>query len=748
MKETKTLRILSATTIASGMAALIFQTLWARSFSIIFGSTVQASAVVFASFLVGLAIGAQIGGIYSTRAGSLIRAYVGVEILTGVTAVLVSFLLQFYGMDLAALIGTAARGAVWIEFPLALSIIIVPAIFMGATFPFLIKLAHSSGLPLSAVRKIYGHNVLGAALGTILAGYVLLGGAGIHLSILTAAAFNFLSAALCAMLPKIPDDTKGACPARNEDGQELKNIPSDNTLLLVSFLSGALVLGLEVVWIRLSSFYIGNRIFAFSTLLASVLLLLAAGSMLSDRYLGRFRHNVSLFFSFAFLLSASGLILSSLMIDAWISHHHMYISRNIGMLIVPQRMLLSLILLVPALLPLGMLFPAALTCSRKIISDTGRTAGSFYMVNTAGSMLGSLGVGFGLIATVGSYGTLKIAVIACAIAAALLFAMEFARSKSLKALAAAICAALLTLANPLPARLTFAKEPGQLLYWNEDANGIFQIVRSAKDGNLVVTNNSTSLVYKAGSFATDFVQQMQAHLAMMYRPGSKKILVLGSGYGITAGTFTLYPVNKIDAVEIIPSMIRTADFYNPYNFSYDKDPRVSVFADDGRHFLTRTHETYDIISINVTDPVLPGSSALFHKEFYKAAKRHMAKDGILVHHIFGEQIDFTLGELAREFPYIYLYDSYANGFNVLASQSPLRIDDKGVESLLRSEKVARALNSIGIAEPINMPAYLKNYVRYEDLYPSGPLAYPEISDNYPFIEFSWTSPVELFFLNQ
>lgn len=740
-------------TITSGMAALIFQTLWARSFSIIFGSTVQASAVVFASFLIGVALGAYLAGLYSLKVKQLIKTYIGIECMIAVTAGIVAFLIHYADVYFASVLGQAAISNVLIVFPMALSAIIVPTIFMGATFPFLLVIARSYGLSLSIIGKVYGYNVLGAAFGTLLAGYVLIGGIGVYGTIFAAILFNLTSAALCYLLLQIPVPTGAEEKFDQVDGKKLERIPPQWVLWMLAFASGAIILGLEVIWIRLSSFYLGNRTFAFSTLLSSILLLLAFGSWLGTYYLQRYHKNVMALFSCLFLAATAGLIVSCVMIDFWLLHFTDMEAglSHVGLFLIPYRIIVSGLLLAPALLPLGMIFPMALTSSKTMSGDTGKTAGIFYLINTVGSVIGSIGVGFGLILILGSYGSLKAIILICALVGVFLFLTAFIKFHEKSALIGCILALMLLFVNPLPNRLVLKKEPGELLYWHEDKYGIFQIIRSDTDGNLAVTNNSTSLVYRAGSLATDFVQQMQGHLAMMFRPESRKALVIGSGYGITAGALSLYSsLETIDAVEIIPSIVETADFYSPNNFNYHKDKRVHIHVDDGRYFLARSKEQYDIISVNVTDPLLPGASSLFHKEFYDTVKAHLSDQGVLVHHIFGVKQDIVLATLAQEFEYVYLYNSYANGFNVVASQAPLNVDALAVKVLLQKEKkVKDALEEIGIAEPVAIDQYLQNFILYEDMYTLGADAYPIVSDNHPIIEFALTDdPFDLFFLNQ
>jgi hypothetical protein len=72
--------------------------------------------------------------------------------------------------------------------------------------------------------------------------------------------------------------------------------------------------------------------------------------------------------------------------------------------------------------------------------------------------------------------------------------------------------------------------------------------------------------------------------------------MVAAGYGITAGTFTLYSgVRSVGTVEILPFLLDRQNMFARYNFAYWKDPRVTLKEGDGRHLLLASGQTYDII---------------------------------------------------------------------------------------------------------------------------------------------------------
>ena len=100
------------------------------------------------------------------------------------------------------------------------------------------------------------------------------------------------------------------------------------------------------------------------------------------------------------------------------------------------------------------------------------------------------------------------------------------------------------------------------------------------------------------------------------------------------------------ATRWLPRPLSAAELFEPNNFSYHESDKVRVEVGDGRHFLLRENLQYDIISLNVSDPHLPGGSTLFHREFYDLAKRHLKPGGVIIQHIFGSERAIIANTLA------------------------------------------------------------------------------------------------------
>jgi hypothetical protein len=179
--------------------------------------------------------------------------------------------------------------------------------------------------------------------------------------------------------------------------------------------------------------------------------------------------------------------------------------------------------------------------------------------------------------------------------------------------------------------------------------------------------------------------------------------------------------------------------FRPYNHSYHRDPRVTGVVDDGRHFLARSERRYDVITVNVTDPHLPGASSLFHTEFYEIAKQRLTPGGILVQHVFGNGREIILRTLLESFADVRLFPAYDNGYNAIASDTPLDRDLASADALFEHASVRRALFNIGVLPPVTPSAIVSSGIRREEvesrLHRDTPLA----TDNRPRLEFAWSA---------
>jgi SAM-dependent methyltransferase len=115
------------------------------------------------------------------------------------------------------------------------------------------------------------------------------------------------------------------------------------------------------------------------------------------------------------------------------------------------------------------------------------------------------------------------------------------------------------------------------------------------------------------------------------------VLIIGAGSGSDTAIGLKYgQVGHIDAVEIDPVIARLGEQFHPEQpFA---DPRVSVHVDDGRSFLRKSTDTYDLIIYALPDSLTLTSqfsslrleSFLFTEQSFQEARQHLTPDGAIV----------------------------------------------------------------------------------------------------------------------
>ena len=283
------LLLLAALFFVSGACGLVYQQLWLREMTLVFGVTVHAVSTVLAAFFGGLALGSVVAGRIGHRTARPLHWYGVAEIAIGVLA-----LLSPLAFDVVERIYVAIADAVpdsrvlltSVRFVLAIAVLIVPATLMGASLPLVMKSSLTRSDQLGErVSVLYGANTTGAIFGTMIAGFVLIGRYGIISSFRMAALANVVVGAVAIVAsrrtasPPQPDLVK----FRRRESAETSRDRVQRTVLGVFVVSGFVAIALEVVWFRVLVLYLESNTYAFTIMLATVLGGIALGSFFATR---------------------------------------------------------------------------------------------------------------------------------------------------------------------------------------------------------------------------------------------------------------------------------------------------------------------------------------------------------------------------------------------------------------------------------------------------------------------------------
>ena len=198
----------------SGIAGLVYEVTWTRQLTLHLGHTTAAASAVVGAFLLGLAVGAAIIGSLATRLSRSQALYGYAALELGVAACALAL-----PWELAALTPVLRwayqDGAPGSWFPLVrvlscLPMVLVPAIALGATFPLAVRwFAADSDAPARRTAVLYATNTAGAAVGALVAGFVLIPALGLRGTTAVGVAASALSALVVARSRALGDRGNG-----------------------------------------------------------------------------------------------------------------------------------------------------------------------------------------------------------------------------------------------------------------------------------------------------------------------------------------------------------------------------------------------------------------------------------------------------------------------------------------------------------------------------------------------------------
>ncbi|MDP3241973.1 MAG: hypothetical protein Q8M69_16235, partial [Reyranella sp.] len=232
----------------SGAAALIYQTAWHRLLGLFAGADTIAAALVVGAFLLGLGIGSLAAGLYADRLSrrAALIAFAICEVGIAVFAVLSPWL--YYDVIYRELLPLAeSRGVI---FAIVFAGLLWPTFLMGCSLPFLSK-AIVSQIAGSAqlIGWLYGLNTLGAGVGAFFGGWYLIGTVGFDKAVYLGALINLVVAVGGLLLARGLDMEDRSRSDRTKSSETVDGVVWRWSLLV--FISGFLIVALQIVWYRL-----------------------------------------------------------------------------------------------------------------------------------------------------------------------------------------------------------------------------------------------------------------------------------------------------------------------------------------------------------------------------------------------------------------------------------------------------------------------------------------------------------------
>jgi spermidine synthase len=248
--------LLNAVFFLSGLAALMFETLWFHQAGLALGNSVWASSLVLAGFMGGLGLGNILAAKYGHRVRRPVLVYGLLETTIGLTGVAIVVLLPMVAPLLAPAVRPlldAPAALNVLRLAVSLLILLIPSTAMGVTLPLLVKAALVRDANFGRVLgRLYGWNTVGAVVGALSAETIFIGWLGIRGSAVAAGLVNGLAAVGAVVIAW----RAGGASANSGEAEGPLALFSQlgaraSRVLVTVFLAGGCLLALEVIWFRL-----------------------------------------------------------------------------------------------------------------------------------------------------------------------------------------------------------------------------------------------------------------------------------------------------------------------------------------------------------------------------------------------------------------------------------------------------------------------------------------------------------------
>ena len=720
----------------SGFAGLIYESIWTHYLKLFLGHAAYAQSLVLVVFMGGMAAGAAWCARLSERLERPLLGYALVEAVVGAAAlvfhpVFVASTDWAYESLLPAL--GSESGALAAKLALSCLLIAPQSVLLGMTFPLVsaaLVRAHPA-TPGESLAMLYFTNSLGAALGVLASGFLLIAWAGLPGTLrvagwtnLALAAAVWLLARPLAVFPKISKT--------EEEG-------TSSLLLAVAFFTGLASFVYEIVWIRMLSLVLGASTHSFELMLSTFILGLALGGLAVRRRVDRAGSAERLL---AWVQVAMGLAalatlpvydltfgLMETLMKGLARTQTGYVFFNLS------GQAIAALVMLPAAFCAGTTLP--LISAALLRRGAGEGAiGRVYAANTLGAIVGVVAAVHVGLPLVGLKGAL---ISACTIDIALgLILLRVCRTTVWRAAAVACAGAILVVglaveldANKMTAGVfrygdLAASRDAEILYRKDGKTATVHLVKYPEAVSLRTNGKSDGSINldRDGVRGTDEITMvLTGALPLALRPDAKTAAVIGIGTGLTTHTLLQsLEIERVDTIEIEAAMAEAARGFMPRNVGAFADPRGAILIDDAKTFFSAHGRRYDVIVSEPSNPWVSGVSSLFTREFYQRIRHHLAPRGLLVQWIQLYEIDPSLvatvmRALGEAFPDYAVFAASEHDLLIVASEAPLPLPPRA--DVFEHPGVAQELLSVHILSAGDLDArYLGNRALLEPLFAS------------------------------
>ena len=727
----------------SGATALVYEVVWSKFLSQMFGSTIYAQTAVLAAFMGGLALGNKLFGRWADKALRPVRAYGILEIAIGAYAFLfpaVDHVIDRIFISVGASLIDHAGLLLALKTVLAAVLLLGPTILMGGTLPLMAAwLQKSTDDPGRRSARFYSVNSLGAVFGAALAGFYLVQHFGMIATLYLTATVN-VAVGLAAMVvgrgreSEVRSQKSKSGEQRAEDSGQTSDLrpptsaprPSLRWAGVIVAITGAVSMGLELLASRSLALIFGSSLQSFAVVLVSFILGIGLGSAWIASPGRRLRSNHGMIVALL-CLAAGWVAFLVLNIESWVDFYRIArtgLARTDAGYVYHQLLTVGIamvVLSVPAAC-IGAVLPLMIRAVSGEGKLLGERVGALLTWNTLGCVGGTLFTGFYLMPKFGvrnAYGVLALALAVVALVIALRHQMKLALGGAVLAMGLIF--------------VLFAQD--DLGWKNVLSSGVFRMWETKFDPHLMPARKARVRIvfYEDGPDATVTVdktdgfyepvsigmringkteasmsdlgtQFLCSHIPMLAKPGAKDVFVLGLASGMTATAPLAYPIERLDVAENCEPVIKASHCFDDWNRNVLQDSRTHLWREDGRTVLKLRPQLYDVIITQPSNPWFVGTGSVFSREYYEVTASRLKPGGIVaqwvqLYETQDEIVELVLRTFGSVFPYVEIWDSGGGDMLMLGSLQPWQTGPDVFRKGFANERVRLDMEMINIFSP-------------------------------------------------
>jgi predicted membrane-bound spermidine synthase len=682
----------------SGFAGLVYESIWTQYLKLILGHAAYAQSLVLSIFMGGMALGAWLTSRYSVRMGNLMIAYAMVEVLIGLAAL--GFHSGFLKVEEQLLLhwlpaaGSPAM-ATGLKWGLSSLLILPQTILLGATFPMmsgaLVRLY--PGRSGSSLSMLYFANSIGAAIGVLCSGFVLLPALGLPGTVHVAGIISIAVGAGAWLLGRGLREL-GSAPVRQDSG---KLGPVTWILTAAALVTGMASFIYEIGWVRMLSLVLGTSNQSFELMLSAFIGGLALGSLWIRTRMQRvvrpvvWAANVQLLMGALALLSIPLYLLTFELMSSLLD----VVPRDAQGLAVFRigSHGLALLLMLPPTFMAGMTLP--LITFALIKAGGGEASiGRIYAANTLGAILGvALAVHWAM-PLLGLKGVIMLgAGLDIALGAVLLLMVrEHAGRRWLIPATMAAAFGLVAVSVDFDLRrlasgiyrsgMAQLPDDFDVVYHKDGPTASIDLIAGRESGLLMLATNGKvdASVRARGPYPSsdEYTQALVSLIPLGLRPDAQSAAMIGLGSGMSTHVLLgSRALQEVVSIEIEPSVVEAARAFGPFVERAFNDHRSLIVVEDAKTWFSARQQRFDIIVSEPSNPWVSGIAALFTREYYAQIRRHLNEGGVFVqwlhlYEINAQLVASVLKALGQEFE-DYAIFQMVEGTDValVASNSPL-----------------------------------------------------------------------------